>query len=195
MGAAKRFEDPSEGQRLEAKRLALGVRSPQVFQALEPDEATQLLHVLRRIVSAAEDLVAFVDEHRDLARQAGIESVVIEITVILSWSRLERVVDALEKSAVNERPCQVSLEGLSAVRRLERLVAEATRQASQFGAAQVPLGPKQAFLGEASPTPGGSSSGPGLLPALLVGLFGLASVFVVVLVAHSERASALPAER
>lgn len=132
MGAIKNFRDPNSEDRRKAKELAADLRPPPVFEAIEAARALELLTLTKSVVKNAEALLTFVDSRRDLARRAAVETIAIEISVIMTSDRLDRVIDALEHAIVADRPAQISLDGLRTLRRMEALLAEASSNMARF---------------------------------------------------------------
>lgn len=81
--------------------------------------------VARRVIDGAKNLVAFVDENRDLARRAGVETIAVELSGILAAGRLHSVLDAAEDAS--DGRLHISEEGMGYLSRSERLLAEANR--------------------------------------------------------------------
>lgn len=158
-----------------ADALAAGVRPDPQKETFPPAQARELLGVVQRIVSSGRSLVEFVDRDRGLARQAAIETIGIEVSSILGDDRMGRLLDALEESAKEGRSAEITLEGLSEMRRLERLVAEASGSIPRFTGGR--LGALQHELDR--PRLGGPGAGDSWIPWIAAGL-GVALVAVVV---------------
>lgn len=95
------------------------------LQTFEPKQVRELLIISHRVLSSGHALIEFVDSDRALAHQAGIESIGIEISSILSGDQIRRVIDTLEEGMEKDAPVDISNDGLAGLRRLERLLAEA----------------------------------------------------------------------
>lgn len=107
-------------------------RPPVVLQEFNPEEGTELLEVARTALAGAETLLDFVHENRDLARNCGIETIAVELLAIMQGDRFSRVIDALEESARDGIPVELSPEGLATLRRVEALLAEAWSNLRKF---------------------------------------------------------------
>lgn len=91
-----------------------------------PDQSLlDLLHVARNVTKGAQEVVSFVDQNRDRARDLGIETIAIELTILLETGRLERVLEELERAAAEGRPAQLSDDGMRRLRKAEKLISEA----------------------------------------------------------------------
>lgn len=132
MGAAKQFREPDPEDKQRAKALAAGLRLPPAFESLNASSTAELLSLAKSVSKNAEALLTFVDSSRDLARKAAVETIAIEMSVILAGDRLDMVIDALERATINSRPAQISLEGLRTLRRAEALMAEASSNMARF---------------------------------------------------------------
>jgi hypothetical protein len=127
-----KFPEPSPEGRARSKALALNLRPPQSFETFDEGKTKDLLGVARTSLDNAQAILEFTDANRQTARQAGIETIAVEIAALLQGERLERVLDALETSASREKPVQLSGDGLGVLRRLERLAAEAGRNLALY---------------------------------------------------------------
>ena len=110
----------------------LPARKPPVFETFDSGRARELMAAARRTLDGAETLLAFIHENRDLAMHAGIETLGVEVVAITEGDRFGRVIDALEDAAMNGRSAALSLDGLSVLRRLETLLAEAASNIRRF---------------------------------------------------------------
>jgi hypothetical protein len=131
MGAVLKFprsEKPEGGGR----PLALNLRPEVQLERFDQERCVELLAVMQRVLDGSNELLEFVDSHRDAARRAGVDTIAIEISVLLESDRLERLLDALEDAALRRREVHVTLDGLSRLRRLERLLAEASSNITRF---------------------------------------------------------------
>lgn len=114
--------------------------TPPVIVSLGNTEGSELLKISRDVLRRGRSLVDFLDSHRDVARQAGVETLAVEISGVLEGGRLQAVVDTLEESSRREATAQVSMEGFDAMRRVETLLAEAVRNIDRFSPAIDTLG-------------------------------------------------------
>lgn len=105
---------------------------PVTFSTFDASRAAELLIAARSAVSSAELLLAFVHNNRSIAQQAGIESVVIEISAIMEGERFSGVIDAIEEAGANKESLDLSHGGLSTLRRIEALIAEASMNMRKF---------------------------------------------------------------
>lgn len=108
------------------------IRPAATFESIDIQNAQEMLKLLQGIMTESDRLLDFVDTHRDVARQAGIESIGIEISSMLEGEKLDAVVDALETAVEKGVPANISQQGLARIRRIERLVAEAASNITRF---------------------------------------------------------------
>lgn len=132
-----KFPEPTPEERARSKALALNIRPPQSFETFDERKAKDLLGIARTSMDNAQAILEFTDADRQTARQAGIETIAVEISALLQGERLERVLDALETSATRDKPVQLSGDGLGVLRRLERLAAEAGRNLALYAQTSV----------------------------------------------------------
>jgi hypothetical protein len=123
MGALHSFPRPEPGRPGSAPRTRLA--------DLSQEESLELLGVSDAVLAKAVQLRDFVVDHRDLARQAGIETISSEISGLLDGGRLQRVHDALGEAVSKNQPARLTEEGLSQLRRAEAILADAARQISR----------------------------------------------------------------
>lgn len=102
------------------------------FEPFDPLRTKDLYLAAHAALTGSESLLDFIDTSRDLARQAGIESIGIEILAIMQGSRFSRVIDALSDSVQKNGPVSLSREGLGTLRRVEALIAEAGQNLKRF---------------------------------------------------------------
>lgn len=102
------------------------------MQAFDQGRTSDLLHVARNVLSGARTLVEFIDSERPLARLAGVETIGIEVSSILSGERVTRVTDAVQEATASGQGVHISHEGLGEIRRLEKLLAEASNSINKF---------------------------------------------------------------
>jgi hypothetical protein len=162
MGAIHRFP--------KAAGLVPEPRPAQVLKRFDRRESADLLKIARRLSESIEVLVEFVDAHRDVSNQAGIETLAIEMGS--EKTALGEILDTLEDTVSREEPGEISLEGLALLRRLEKLVAEANSNISRF------------VSGSPSPRMSGASATPDSSDSFLWGsvvFFGIFAVAVVVI--------------
>jgi hypothetical protein len=123
---------PGSGKRPVKGNLALKPRPAPTFETLDPNAGRELFRVCTFVVDGAKELLDFVDGNREVARQAGVETIAIELSGILEGGQLERILDALEHSLSKGRAVQVTLDGLAKLRRAEGLLAEAGSNKSRY---------------------------------------------------------------
>jgi len=119
------------GAVLKFPALAIKARPLPELQKYDADASRSLFLVCQAVIERAKELVEFIDGNRALAKQAGIETIGIELSSILEGGGLERILDGLENAVVKELPSELTLEGLSRLRRTESLLAEANANISK----------------------------------------------------------------
>ena len=105
---------------------------PPEVEVFDRDKTKELHGVVRQVFHGSTVLVDFLQADRELARKSGIESLCIEITAILEGGKFDRMVDTLEEAVQKNISVTLTKEGLSRVRRLESLLAEADRNIGRF---------------------------------------------------------------
>jgi hypothetical protein len=166
----------SEG--VQKKRtLAANVRPDPVLRTFSRDDSRALLGVAQKVCQGISVLLDLVDSHRETARDAGVETVAIELAS--ERKNVERILDTLEESELKGSDAQLSLDGLELLRRSEKLLAEATSNISRF-TNHVPS-EKKNLLGQTGKTP---SSDTLLWGSLL--LFGAVAVTVAMVAISSS---------
>lgn len=96
-----------------------------VMDSYDYDETVALYQIASSVKKKGEDLGTFVDQNRQVARQAGIEMVTVQITSILEGDKFQRVMDSLEDAVYRRSPISLTRDGADKVHRLEKLIAEA----------------------------------------------------------------------
>jgi hypothetical protein len=86
----------------------------------------------RNTISSAETLLDLIHSRREVARQSGIETIAIEILAIMQGQAFTGVIDAIEEAVQEEQPVSLTRMGLSTLRRIEALVAEASMNIRKF---------------------------------------------------------------
>jgi len=114
------------------KSFAIRARALPSLQKFDVDATKGLLVVCQAVIDQAKELLAFVDGNRTVAKQAGIETIAIELSGILEGGGLDRILASLENSALKDRTAEVTLEGLARLRRAETLLAEANNNIARF---------------------------------------------------------------
>lgn len=178
MSAVLKFPVP-EG--VQQKRTLVGnLRPDPVLRTFGREDSRALLLVAQKVFQGISVLLDLVDSHRETARDAGVETVAIELAS--ERKNVERILGTLEEAELKGSDAQLSLEGLELLRRSEKLLAEATSNISRF-TKYAPAGPgeKKNLLGQAAKTP---SSDALLWGSLL--LFGAVAVTVAIVAIHSS---------
>lgn len=173
MTAILKFPVPEDAQRKRAS--AGGLRPDPVLRQFSREDSRSLLGVAQNVHQGIAVLIDLVDSHRDAAREAGVETVAIELGS--ERKSIERILDALEESERRESDTKLSLEGLDLLRRAEKLLAEAQSNISRF----TKHVPNPVALGQAKASPSSD--------ALLWGslfLFGAVAVTVAVVAVVSS---------
>lgn len=166
---------------------------------LDVYQTRETYKLVKSVVDRAKELVEFVDSNRAEAKQAGIESIAIELSGMLEGGRLGQVLDALQLAAARNRGECITEEGLARLRRAEKLLAEANSNIVEFAGirpektaqAQQPQQQNQPFIGQQSPpvstvvnnNAGGNPSGGEnaiIVPMVIIGVVGLAAIIAVI---------------
>ena len=92
----------------------------------------ELYKVAKSVYDRSIELVDFVDADRNLARQAGVETIAIEVSSMLEGGRFGAVLDTLRDSASKNQPVDITQMGIDKVRRMEKLLAEASSSIANF---------------------------------------------------------------
>lgn len=153
-------------------------------QALGPQEAENLLGTTKNIIQKSRTLVDYVDRNRREARRAGVETIGIQLSLILESGRLDGVRTALEEGIRTGTISNISLDGFSRLRRAEHLVAEADRSIAEY--VETPV---EASMG--SSCSGHHCSGHGLqmgaaglsTPMMILAVVGAGAILTVVILA------------
>lgn len=173
MTAILKFPVPEDAQKKRA--LAGGLRPDPVLRQFSREDSRSLLGVAQNLHQGIAVLIDLVDSHREAARDAGVETVAIELGS--ERKNIERILDALEESERRESETKLSLEGLDLLRRAEKLLVEAQSNISRF----TKHVPNPVVLGQVKASPSSD--------ALLWGslfLFGAVAVTVAVVAVISS---------
>jgi hypothetical protein len=168
-----RPSDPAQACRI----IAVETTPAPALDTMNDKSGKDLLGVCRSVIEGSTELIKFVDQNRDAARNAGVETIAIELSGLLEGGAIARVRDTLEEATVKNWPAQVTHEGLAKVRRAEALLADATREMDKE------LGVKRNSLGQAD-------EGITWWPFVLVG--AAAAVGAFFLVSHEAPSVAVP---
>lgn len=102
--------------------------APAPMVKLAHGTCTDLLRSLRSILNRGTAIFDWVDSEREAARKLGIETIVIELLALVEGMRLRHMHDALQDAAESNSGCELTEEGIAALHRAERLIAEAERR-------------------------------------------------------------------
>jgi hypothetical protein len=112
-----------------------------ILDAIDYLNTKKLLSLSKYVMQGGRALVEFVDYNRTAARTAGVETIAVELSGIIDSGHIQSVYDSLHEAAFSGRESKLSREGLTYLRRSERLLAEATSNLVRFsGAAPGGLG-------------------------------------------------------
>lgn len=98
--------------------------TPPPSDVIDRGNSKLLLETARYVIDSSKTLVEFMADNRRLARQMGIDTVIVELSGILASGKLDRVQDALEETVALGAETKLTIEGLSYLKRAEKLVAE-----------------------------------------------------------------------
>lgn len=84
------------------------------------------LETTKYVLDSSRVLVDMLYEHRRSLRQVGVESVIVELSGIIASRRLEDIKETLEEASAKKKEAHLTIEGLSYLKRAERLVADAS---------------------------------------------------------------------
>lgn len=139
------------------------------------EETITLHEIVSSIRKRAKVLERFLDNNRALARDAGIEMLVVQISSILDGDKFQRVADALDDAVSAKIPISLTREGSDKVHRLERLVAEADGVVVSF------MGGRRIDLGQAIPASERTSNHISTwIPVLIIGVAGIVGVLALI---------------
>jgi hypothetical protein len=127
----------------------------------------ELLSISKKVMSGAQELLAFVDDNRDAARLAGVETIAIELASMMEGERLTRVHSTLEKATLSGNDAEVTMDGIDRLKRAEKLLAEAGSAIKKTTPSPVSLGARARELAQ---TTGATD------PAMLLGIFALGAL-------------------
>ena len=100
--------------------------------SFDAPRTAELLEAARNSVSTAELLLNFVHNNRSVARQAGVETIAIELFAVMQGESFSGVIDAIEEAGQTGSPLNLSQAGLATLRRMEALTAEAMANMRRF---------------------------------------------------------------
>lgn len=138
---------------------------------------------LRSIIQRGNVLFDWLDSERDKARSLGIEAVIVELLALVEGVRLRHIYDALEEAVQSKSGCEITEEGLAALHRAERLIADAERRIPASAApaqkAMILSGRSSGSLSETS----SSSNTMTILAFVFVGTMGIAALGLAIYLA------------
>lgn len=114
------------------KKPTPSLRPAVVFESFDEAQAKSLLDVAQQRLAGAQTLLQFIDQNRDLARHAGVETIGIELVALMEGDRFSRVIDALEEAVESGETARISTDGLAIIKRIETLLAEASANIRRF---------------------------------------------------------------
>jgi hypothetical protein len=118
---------------LDVGRQGLANQSPvQEVETFNQDKVKELNCIVQYVLLGSQAMVDFLQYDRDLAREAGVESLCVEISAILEGDKFDRVVDAIGEAVQNNTAVTLSRRGLARVRRMESLLAEVQKNIGRF---------------------------------------------------------------
>lgn len=120
-----KFPAPENLRPLQPKTLP-PLRQAPVLETFSPESGLELHVSTKKTYDGATALVDFVRKDRDLARQAGVETLAVEIREIMAGEKFRQVLDALDESVFNSQPLHLTTEGMAVLRIVETLLAEAS---------------------------------------------------------------------
>lgn len=103
-----------------------------IMDAIDYLNTKKLLGLSKYVMQGGRALIDFVDYNRTSARQAGVETIAVELSGIIDSGKIQSVYDSLHEAAFSGRDSKLSREGLTYLRRSERLLAEATSNLVRF---------------------------------------------------------------
>lgn len=161
--------------------------------AYDHDETVSLYQVASSVKNKAEDLIAFANQNRQIARQAGIELLTVQLTSILEGNKFQMVFDALEDAVYRRVPVTLTQDGLDKVHRMEKLISEADNVIVQFMTGRK----VEPVLGQAAPqyqqipypvSPRQSDSSI-WIPFVIVGVAGIVGIIAIIALTQRPRRS------
>lgn len=150
MSALLKFPFPGAAPR-EAKPQAILKAS--VLESFTREQGLEVLSSARKTVAGARAVIEFARANRGLARQAGIEIACVEMLAIMEGEKLGRVLDAVDELGMSgDKSLHLTQEGVSQLRTMEGLLAEASSNIRRFTGAGFGL-PAPAKLGQGRASP------------------------------------------
>jgi hypothetical protein len=98
--------------------------TPPPLDVIDRGNSKLLLETARYVIDKSKILIEFMTENRLLARQLGLDTVIVELSGIEASGKLESIKDALEETVASGTETRLTVEGLTYLKRAEKLVAE-----------------------------------------------------------------------
>jgi hypothetical protein len=154
------------------------------METFQSERVRTLSGVCQRVLAGCDEVLAFIDENRELASQVGVEALSAEMTGILEGRRLQDLQSALDYSLARNETAELTVENLSRLNRTERLLAEAHRRLAAVAGPLLPEPEVQALrgLGQAGAS---TPTGPSSTTLLVVGAF-LGGVLLMLLLGRGD---------
>lgn len=157
-------------------RSPIAPEEPAQFERYDPDRTIALCQLSSSVHDRAKALIDFADRERGLARQAGVESIAIEISAALEGEKFKAVLESLRKAASLGRSAEVSLGGMDKLRRVETLLSEASTSLARVNAGLPPTTTPDYGLGQGA---SGSMDLSSLwTPFVILGVVAIAGVII-----------------
>jgi hypothetical protein len=154
--------------------------SPAGLQELDFHHSKKLLGVARHTMNAGYALIEFVDSHRDVARQTGVETIAIELSGMIDSGRIDSVADALHDSVLSGSGTRLSEEGLANLRRAERLLSDAAANLKRYGDAYTMARLSGSVMGQSFVGPGSAPASSGFLDIKLTDILIIVAIAVLI---------------
>lgn len=168
-----------------AKAIPFEGSNPPKLDSFSYDETVDLYQIATSVKKRAEDLVTFVDQNRQIARQAGMEILAVQLNSTLEGERFQRIIDALEDAVYRRVPVSLTRDGTDKVHRMERLIADADTAISNFmsgrkidpvmGQVALPLMGQHPVIAHAPSSDIGT-----WLPVVIIGVAGIVGVIAII---------------
>jgi|SRR3990170_3425399 len=152
-----------------------------LHQLLAYENAKRLHGIVKYVMDGSRTLVDFVDYNRITARDLGIETIAVELSSLGDSGRLEGIKDALEESLRTQKQPQLTVDGLTVLRRAEKLLADAARELAHY-TNYAPVGSQNLI----SPSMGQASGSNAGLQSLIIGGAILGGFIILAVVLSSQ---------
>jgi len=170
------------------------------------DKTVELYQIGSSVKRKAQELVTFINQNRQIARQAGIELLGVQLTSILEGDRFQPVVDALEDAVHRQIPVSLTHEGLGKIHEVERLIADADNVIVHFmngkkvepslGQAVSPQAPAPVVTYTPSTPypvpypmypPQASNDASAWIPVVIIGIAGIIGVIAIIAITQKKK--------